>query len=88
MISSNSNSMVIYRYPNLSVASILNIDGIFSWALPDLQSNAYLCSTDTDTCIGIGRIRIRGYVKFLQKLKAQRCIGVSDTDTRIRFTIF
>ena len=43
-----------------------------------------LCSTDTDTRIGIGRIRIRGYVKFLQKLKTQRCIGVSDTDTRIR----
>ena len=43
-----------------------------------------MCSTDTDTRIGIGRIRIRGYVKFLQKLKAQRCIGVSDTDTRIR----
>ena len=42
-----------------------------------------LCSTDTDMRIGIGRIRIRGYVKFLQKLKAQRCIGVSDTDTRI-----
>ena len=42
-----------------------------------------LCSTDTDTRIGIGRIRIRGYVKFLQKLKAQRCIGVSDPDTRI-----
>jgi len=41
---------------------------------------------DTDTRIGIGRIRIRGYVKFLQKLKAQRCIGVSDTDTRIHDT--
>ena len=43
-----------------------------------------LCSTDTDTRIGIGRIRIRGYIKFLQKLKAQKCIEVSDTDTRIR----
>jgi len=42
-----------------------------------------LCSTDTDTRIGIGRIRIRGYIKFLQKLKAQKCIEVSDTDTRI-----
>jgi len=43
-----------------------------------------LCSTDTDRRISIGPIRIRGYVKFLQNLKAQRCIGVSDTDTRIR----
>ena len=43
-----------------------------------------LCSTDTDWRISIGPIRIRGYVKFLQNLKAQRCIGVSDTDTRIR----
>ena len=43
-----------------------------------------LCSTDTDRRISIGLIRIRGYVKFLQNLKAQRCIGVSDTDTRIR----
>ena len=42
-----------------------------------------LCSTDTDRRISIGPIRIRGYVKFLQNLKAQRCIGVSDTDTRI-----
>jgi hypothetical protein len=25
-----------------------------------------LCSTDTDTCIGIGRIRIRGYGNFLK----------------------
>jgi hypothetical protein len=38
-----------------------------------------LCSTDTDTHIGMRRIRICGYVKFLQKLKAQKCIGVSDT---------
>ena len=37
-----------------------------------------LCSTDTDTRIGIGRIRIRGYIKFLQKLKAQKYIEVSD----------
>ena len=43
-----------------------------------------LCSTDTDRRISIGPIRIRGYVKFLQNLKAQRCIGVSDTDTQIR----
>ena len=27
----------------------------------------YLCYTDTDTRIGIGRIRIRGYVNFLKK---------------------
>jgi len=47
-------------------------------------AQAQLCSTDTDRCISIGPIRIRGYDKFLQKLKAQRCIGVSDTDTRIR----
>jgi len=53
-------------------------------ALQILKVSFMLCSTDTDTRIGIGRIRIRGYVKFLQKLKAQRCIGVSDTDTRIR----
>jgi len=26
---------------------------------------AELCCTDTDTCIGIGRIRIRGYGNFL-----------------------
>jgi len=45
---------------------------------------AQLCSTDTDRRISIGPIWIRGYVKFLQNLKAQRCIGVSDTDTRIR----
>jgi len=43
-----------------------------------------LCSTDTDRRISIGPIRIRGYVKFLQNLKAQRCIGVLDTDTLIR----
>ena len=43
-----------------------------------------LCSTDTDRRISIGLIRIHGYVKFLQNLKAQRCIGVSDMDTRIR----
>ena len=49
-----------------------------------LASTFELCSTDTDTRIGIGRIRIRGYIKFLQKLKAQKCIEVSDTDTRIR----
>ena len=47
-------------------------------------SSGQLCSTDTDRRISIGPIRIRGYVKFLQNLKAQRCIGVSDTDTRIR----
>ena len=47
-------------------------------------SSGQLCSTDTDRRISIGLIRIRGYVKFLQNLKAQRCIRVSDTDTRIR----
>ena len=36
-----------------------------------------LCDTDTDTCIGIGRIRIRGYGNFLKK-----------PDTWICFTIF
>ena len=49
--------------------------------MPDILG---LCSTDTDRRISIGPIRIRGYVKFLQNLKAQRCIGVSDMDTRIR----
>ena len=48
-----------------------------------ILSSEILCSTDTDRRISIGPIRIRGYVKFLQKLKAQRCIGVSDTDTWI-----
>ena len=38
-------------------------------------------STSICMRISIGLIRIRGYVKFLQKLKAQRCIEVSDTDT-------
>ena len=46
MISSNSNSMADW-YPNLSV-------GIFSWELPDLQSNAYILmssSTEVAPCI-------------------------------------
>jgi len=56
-------------------------DGKFVAVLGDSSD---LCSTDTDRCISIGPIQIRGYVKFLQNLKAQRCIGVSDTDTQIR----
>ena len=48
-----------------------------------IEKNIRLCSTDTDRRISIGPIRIRGYVKFLQKLKAQRCIRVSDTATWI-----
>ena len=34
--------------------------------------------------IGVSVSARYGYVKFLQNLKAQKCIGVSDTDTRIR----
>ena len=56
---------------NESSAAVISFFSLTFFYLVNVKTNKscsiVLCSTDTDTRIGIGKIRIRGYGNFLKK---------------------